>query len=1235
MTAFGPDCTVADDAGDTVLHHLARRSYDQEQNPLLVEVMDSVLAAGAQINQRNLEGKTALHIAVDLDVVDFLVSHGADLEARDHSGATPLMLSCSKPDRAALLLTLGARPDTRDFAGRTLLHQALHGYNGRDHLQAVWGLGVELNPNQTDYAGNTVLHELVSRKASQDWDIRKSFEFLLGRGVDPDAVNHAGETVLHLACHHGHSIVADAVATCRPETLELPNHDGRRPIHIAAAASLETVSRLLSVGVDVTATTRRGRTPLHIAASAGHADTVDMLLREMTPAAASTLINTTDRDGVTVLYYACLSGQPECVRLLLHAGAEVKPHSKKLLQACCRVEREASRRPVKAPESTYLPLYYSIPDSDERPGTFAWIANPRHDRFSAGLDEILTLLTSHGLDHDGTDGKDQCTHLEAAVDAVSNNDSLGYTLRCLSKFNPEVVHVEDGEDDGSERGQDKDDVGPEGGQDDGNEGSEAGQDDSNDGSEAGQVNRGDRLEATQALTDFTRRCTEIRHSAATIAFEDDDFIPQVCRDNRVVEKLFVQLLERRELSLLESAVVAVGRTRAFLPNDQGWTLLHALVALGQASLLSRLATPDDVARIDDPAWRTDQQRHAPRYSWHSPIEPLVLAACRREQTNMLVLRALVDEAGASVNAAQMLRIAMNKDCVPDKTPLHVLARAGSWWQAHEALPFVLACHPDLEARDARGRTPLHRAILNSSQYGDHVVGLLIEAGADVNAVVDQDMAVGRSQTSWEESQPGSDCVSMAAAVGDTGLLRLLITHGAKVNAGAVMTAIETENVGVLEVLLAAQETAAAELPQSEPSRRPPSSLEGEDGAYALHLAAAIPRYNATCLETRAAMVRLLLAHGVDPFGTFRASTDGDEVKPDESGEPCTVLHQVLLQNGVIGPFFDLPGLDLEHRNSAGQTVLLAACTKPLTFTRTIWTSCPPAACRDLLGLEESRQESGHHHHEHRKLIPHLLALGASPTALDTQSRSALHLAVTAPTPSHDRPAHLAELTSLLAPLILPSVINLASASGTTPLHMALTVPAKTEHSPSSWQPIYEPLVAALLAAGADPCHVNPLTGEGTLHLIGQAVGRCGAPVSLMRRFAGLGADINLRNLRGETPVFGVLVGGGDRGRNWGRGWAREGQRDWGKVFAGEMSAEEEEVWKVLEEIGVDFGVRDNQGRGLLHVMAAKGEKWVGVYKRLLGMGLDPTAVDDKQRTSVDVAAACQNQAVLGLFEREE
>lgn len=125
---FNPDCTMTDNEGSTPLHQAASL---RAHSPLLEKVIDALLAAGARINQRNRKGEMAIHVAQDMSFVEFLVRRGADLEAQDHAGATPLMRSLgnrmllhNRRQNMTHLLRIGARLDTRDFRGRTLIHES-------------------------------------------------------------------------------------------------------------------------------------------------------------------------------------------------------------------------------------------------------------------------------------------------------------------------------------------------------------------------------------------------------------------------------------------------------------------------------------------------------------------------------------------------------------------------------------------------------------------------------------------------------------------------------------------------------------------------------------------------------------------------------------------------------------------------------------------------------------------------------------------------------------------------------------------------------------------------------------------------------------------------------------------------------------------------------------------------------------------------------------------------------
>jgi ankyrin repeat protein/KaiC/GvpD/RAD55 family RecA-like ATPase len=731
---FGPDCTIADYAGSTPLHQAA----SLRDSPTLEEVIDALLAGGARINQRNRKGEMAIHVAEDMSVVEFLTRRGADLEAKDFAGATPLMRSLrthrhNRRRNITHLLSIGARLDTRDFKGRALVHQALSslplwGLNSKssmEGLQQMLDLGLDVT--QVDYAGNTVLHELMQRGSQgRGTNLRLSvFEDLLRRGADPNAVSHCGQTVFHVlgAKEYDPILLGAAIAACKKGAVDLPDHEGRRPIHLAASVSEGTVARLVSAGVDVSAPSHSGLTPLHFAASAGESNIVGLLLSVIiTDAryrdAAQDIIDAADGEGRTPLYYACLSGRPESVALLLNAGAEVKPWTKKLLEACSQFEqkdrREAESRVVKIDHTDVT-----------EPRTFADFNRANFPHFSTRLGEILGMLVDHGLDHFGTD-QYGWTHLQSAIKAVADSD-LDHTARSFSKLRAEIL------------------------------------------GEAAMA-----ASWVPATAAFTRRWVENRRDAASRAFGEVDPVSLAKGDEKMQEALFLRLLGKREFDLVE----ATARTAEWdlcLPSRDGWTIFHALIALGHALLLARIATEDDIKRIDDVEWRKEQgdiTKGSPNPTLPGSITPFVLAACQRDMPNMDVLRVLVEKLNASVNASRLKYVRPNEAGNPQyragSSPLRHLAKGKRWWQAHEALPYLLSQTPDLEARDHNGRTALHNALdgkqPDAGPFQKEAAKLLVAAGADVNAVTNS----------------GETCLAMAR--NDVEMVHLLISHGANVTA---------------------------------------------------------------------------------------------------------------------------------------------------------------------------------------------------------------------------------------------------------------------------------------------------------------------------------------------------------------------------------------------------------------------------------------------------------------------
>lgn len=122
-------------------------------------VTDALAEPGSTIiNTRDSSsGETALHIVVarrDVTWMSFLIGKGADANARDGHGVTPLVLACNLGflEGAQLLIDNGARVDDPSSTGETPLIAAVH---RRDigMMRALLKGGA--NPDRADNSGRS------------------------------------------------------------------------------------------------------------------------------------------------------------------------------------------------------------------------------------------------------------------------------------------------------------------------------------------------------------------------------------------------------------------------------------------------------------------------------------------------------------------------------------------------------------------------------------------------------------------------------------------------------------------------------------------------------------------------------------------------------------------------------------------------------------------------------------------------------------------------------------------------------------------------------------------------------------------------------------------------------------------------------------------------------------------------------------------------------------------------
>ncbi|MEM8809167.1 MAG: ankyrin repeat domain-containing protein [Cyanobacteria bacterium P01_G01_bin.38] len=203
----------------------------QQNNKTLVK---DLIAAGADINRRDLQGAVPLSGLTSPDMTQFLIEQGADITVRDRSGATPLFKVVQNPylddaTRLALIetyLAAGADAKTQNANGDTLLHMTtnpwvaqllidqgalvdvqnksgstpLHAYYAYENDMGVARVLLEqgADVNAQDHHGNTPLHYIACNLENCNRPDAEA-EFLIAFGADPTLKNKQGQSAQELA----------------------------------------------------------------------------------------------------------------------------------------------------------------------------------------------------------------------------------------------------------------------------------------------------------------------------------------------------------------------------------------------------------------------------------------------------------------------------------------------------------------------------------------------------------------------------------------------------------------------------------------------------------------------------------------------------------------------------------------------------------------------------------------------------------------------------------------------------------------------------------------------------------------------------------------------------------------------------------------------------------------------------------------------------------------------------
>ena len=302
----GADPSVQNDKRMTALHKAVIYKHKA--------IVETLLAFNAPLNVKGGKFKrTPLHIAADIgetELVQMLLSKGADTTAKDHRGHYPIFLAAirSNIETVRVLLKHDKTQDSLRIAsygkkslikGMSLFHVAVW-KNDKNLLQLL--IEEKANANIQDFFGQTPLFFAIMKG-------KKTAMKLLLAYADKNIAQKQGYTPLHAAIHKGNLKMAAKLA--KDVDVNMPDKYGCTPLHVACEKADYKAAHLLlkKHNADPSMITKRGDTVFHIlrrkkgnASREEHCKRrlIELLLLEVDNTLLDRMRDTKNRKGVPV-----------------------------------------------------------------------------------------------------------------------------------------------------------------------------------------------------------------------------------------------------------------------------------------------------------------------------------------------------------------------------------------------------------------------------------------------------------------------------------------------------------------------------------------------------------------------------------------------------------------------------------------------------------------------------------------------------------------------------------------------------------------------------------------------------------------------------------------------------------------------------------------------------------------------------------------------------------------------
>ncbi|KAH8163300.1 hypothetical protein CIB48_g4930 [Xylaria polymorpha] len=275
------------------------------------------------LHQRDNKGNTALHkikVWTPLSMVKLLVNAGADLNAVNHKGYTPLMVALQAANVEICRYLFGKTANLPGISGTgsCLLHRAAFGAN-LDLIKMVFEAGADVNEIDPR-TGETPLYTHLTGPFTS----MPVVQYLVETGkADVNLTGVGSKYPIMQAYKKSPEIIRFLVEAGANVNVNVKDHAGRSPIHaLYYNTGYTDLAFLVDHGADLGARDKLGRTAVHYAAALADENDVEKLLT-----LSNIDVNQADDDGWTPLMWASLQRRTwnldYVAKVLIDRGADI------------------------------------------------------------------------------------------------------------------------------------------------------------------------------------------------------------------------------------------------------------------------------------------------------------------------------------------------------------------------------------------------------------------------------------------------------------------------------------------------------------------------------------------------------------------------------------------------------------------------------------------------------------------------------------------------------------------------------------------------------------------------------------------------------------------------------------------------------------------------------------------------------------------------------------------------